>query len=110
MKEPASHLWTRARVLGALGSALLLAFFILPPIWNLTNRPCDLSATCPAPIERGLVPVLGLLGSYCVLAGFFISRILDAGRQDRRTTALVFVLALAVFGGLLCLMIHAAFW
>jgi len=110
MKGDASRLWTRGRVLGAIGSVLLLAYFIVPPIWDLANRPCDLSAICPAPIERGVVPVLGILSLYCLLVGFFISRIVDNGPQDRRTVAGVFLLALCVFGGFMWLMVRAAFW
>jgi len=105
-----SRLWTRGRVLGAVGSALLLAYFIVPPVWDLANRPCDLSPTCPAPIETGVVPVLGIFSLYCLLVGFFISRIVDAGPQDRRTVTVVFLLALGLFGGFLWLMVHAAFW
>jgi len=109
MKGHPSRLWTRGRALGAVASALLLIYFIVPPMWDLANRSCDLSPTCPAPIERGVVPVLAIFSLYCLLVGFFIGRIVDQGPQDRRSVAVAFLLALSLFGGFLWLMVRAAF-
>jgi hypothetical protein len=105
-----SPLWTRGRAYGLAGGVVLLMWFILPAAWDLANRPCDLAPRCPAPIERGVVPVLVMAGLYCLLVGYFISRIIDGGPQDRRTAAAAFVLALILFGGFLWVMLRAAFW
>lgn len=110
MNADPSRLWTRGRVLGAVASSLLLVCFILPPTWELANRPCDLSPRCPAPIETGVVPILALLALYCLLVGYFISRIIDGGPQDRRTVTVAFLVALSLFGGVLWTMLQAAFW
>jgi hypothetical protein len=110
MNADPSRLWTRGRVLGAVASTLLLVCFILPPTWELATGPCDLSPRCPAPIETGVVPVLALLGLYCLLVGYFISRIIDHSPQDRRSVTVAFLVAVSVFGGFLWAMLNAAFW
>ena len=104
------RLWTRGRTYGLVGSSLLLIYFVVPPIWALAKAPCGLAPTCPAPIEKGVVPALTLASFYCLLVGYFISRIIDQGLQGRRGEAGAFVLALGLFGGILWLMLHAAFW
>jgi hypothetical protein len=109
MRLAESQLWTRGRAYGFAGSMLLLLWFIVPAVSDLANRPCDLAPRCPAPIERGVLPVLVIAGLYCLLVGYFISHIIDQGPQDRRTALVAFVLALTLFGGFLWVMMHAAF-
>lgn len=110
VRDNTSPLWSRGCVVGAVASTLLLAYFIIPPVWQITHGPCDIAPTCPPPIARDVIFVLGVLGVYCLLAGFFIGRSVDRAAQEGRSTAVAFLVMLGLFGGLLWVMIQAAFW
>lgn len=60
--------------------------------------------------RTGVIPILVLAGSYCLLVGYFIRRIIDEGPQDRRTAAIAFALAMSLFGSILWFLLVAAFW
>lgn len=110
MKDKTFRLWSLGRILGAAGSVLLLVYSIVPPVWDITHGPCDLSPTCPAPIDHSAVLVLGILSVYCLIVGFFVGRSVDRAVVERRSVAAAFFVPLGLFGAVLWMMIHAAFW
>lgn len=104
-------LMSRGRVYGLLASALLIGYFVVPPVSDLSMRACAGNLICPTKVERGIYEVLAAATAICLVAGLLISREIDKHPAARSVTAAtIFATLTAFFGGTIWLMLHAAFW
>lgn len=102
---------SRGRVYGSVATLLLIDYFVVPPIADLSKRACLGSLICPTKVERGIYEFFAAVTTLCLLAGFLISREIDKYPEGGSYTALaIFTTLSALFGGTIWLMLHAAFW
>lgn len=105
------RLMSRGRVYGLVASVLLIGYFVVPPVADLSMRACASSLICPAKVERGIYVVFAAATAICLVAGFLVSREIDKYPTARGVSAAAIFAALtAFFGGTIWLMLHAAFW
>jgi hypothetical protein len=104
------RLISRGRAYGLLASAMLIGYFVCPPIAELAARACDGGLICPAKVERGVYEVFAVATAISFIAGFLASREIDKDRTSRQVTAsTIFAVHTAFFGGVIWVMLHAAF-
>lgn len=90
---------------------MLVGYFVAPPISDLAMRACVNSLICPAKVEHGIYEVFAVATAVSLMAGFLISREIDKYPTARHITAATTFAALtAFFGGVLWVMLRAAFW
>lgn len=102
---------SRGRVYGLIASVLLIGYFVVPIIVDLAGRACAGPLICPANVETGVYGVLAVAAAISLLAGFLISR--EIGKYptgSNGTAALIFAAMTAFFGGIVWVVLEAAFW
>jgi hypothetical protein len=107
----AAHWMPRGRIYGAVASASLIGYFVVPPINDLAMRTCAGPLVCPTKVARGVYEVLAVAAVISLLAGLLISR--EIGKHPtggNRTAGIIFAALTCFFGGIVWIILQAAFW